>query len=163
MQVLIETVHLKAVVEASRPWCRRAVWASWSSVSWSGCRWTCLRGESTWSSSRSRTRSPRTPSDRTDVPYQRWALVDSCRPGRNTFTDSRATVVWLHHSDVVGLKRSDVRRPPEGDVASRACFRRSPRSCVMPLFPCSIRADSLLGIGGLSLIICVMLSVVKLR
>ena len=79
----------------------------------------------------------------------RATAVDNKR--RNLVKVGLLEAAWLRHYNIVSLKRSDGRRPPEDDVASRAWFRQSPRSSVMPLFLCSIRADILLGIGGFSL------------
>jgi len=65
-------------------------------------------------------------------------------------------VAWLRHSNIASLKRSDGRRPPEGDVASRVWFHQSTCSYVMLLSSSSIRADSLPGIGkGASLTVTV--------
>jgi len=70
-------------------------------------------------------------------------------------------VPWIHTSapnSVIErffrLSAARQTRATKGDVASRAWFRQSPRSSVMPLFLCSIRADSLLGIGGFCLYRC---------
>jgi len=51
-------------------------------------------------------------------------------------------VAWVRHCNTLKLKRLDGRRPPEGDVTSRAWFRQSPCSWVIPLFFSTIRAQS---------------------